>query len=128
MLTLIFAAGLVLAPAAAGQPESPATAPAPAAARADAAAPSITDLSMRRGRLAAFIRVGWHQGWLDREGMEDAFAKLRANRREQGDMEAATDGPLSEAQRNLLSRGLDELSESLRHTRAKKNAEPRQRR
>ena len=121
MLTLVFAAGLVLAPAAAAQLPAdtvPAAAPAPA--------PSETDLSLRRGRLAAYIRAGWHAGWLDRQAMNEAFAKLRANRREEDDMRAASgNGRLTEAQRMKLGQGLDDLSQSMRYARARKNSEPR---
>ena len=85
-----------------------------------AKAPSEAELATRRSRLATWIRAGWHEGWLERDEMRAAFGKLRANRNEEGEMRAAGQGPLTDAQRLRLAGGLDDLSTSLRHTRAQK--------
>ena len=121
MLALILAAIFAFSPV----PDEPRSA-AQADAAELAAAPSETDISLRRGRLAAFIRSGWHAGWLDRPAMDEAFAKLRANRRLEDDLRAEGGGKrLTETQRRQLSAGLDNLSEGLRHARARHSAQPR---
>jgi hypothetical protein len=115
---LILAAAMTLAAPlsgpGAGSPDAPVAQEAPTPA-----APTEYAIEARRSRLAARIRTGRIQGWLDQAEMRDHFRRLRAVREREAEMRRQTGSPLSDAQRVELWSQLHDLSESLRHAEAR---------